>query len=518
MSCSHLIETYTNSKYIFRGPNRFRQSYECGKCSSCVSKHRTDWRVRAYYEILGCLKKNVGAFVLFDTLTYSDDHIKRYSDIFPDMSIPVLLDKPCFSRDDVQKFFKRLRINLYRAGYRFRSVDLRYILTSEYGSSEKTRGFLNTHRPHYHILFFVSFPINPVEFSRFVSRSWYLGKTDGVRPYDDCSFCPVKKFCRGTCIYQSVQYVLNERLVNTNTSGNCLKAVNYVTKYISKDLYIGNQLQNNVDLLFRYLYPDYLEDVFLYRKYRKFCGQVLPFHLQSLGFGMSLLDSEEKDFIIETNKVRLPTGKANIVACVSLPRYYQRKLYYNYKKIDGRVVWSLSKFGIETKLRQLDNNISSFMREYRAFDKYISSSRLYDLALYKLVYRGTLTDYQSLFLPYKTYYRRLLSSHELEVERPLYYNFNTKRDKLTVGAFLSTSYSVTSDGEILFKGKQLHKEFIPYDGYLVVNDRVCSYWYGFDRKILAFNRWRRGVALSRDVVQTIFDSNVDYYKQLGLLT
>ena len=74
------------------------------------------------------------SFILFDTLTYSDEYIKCYSDIFPDLQIPEMLDKTSFSRDDVQKFFKRLRINLKRDGYIFKSDGLRYILTSEYGN------------------------------------------------------------------------------------------------------------------------------------------------------------------------------------------------------------------------------------------------------------------------------------------------------------------------------------------------------------------------------------------------
>lgn len=150
MSCSNVINAYTNAKSLYYGVNRFKMQYTCGKCAGCLSKKRTDWRVRAYYEALGCLR--AGGYVLFDTLTMADDHIKRYSDIFPDMDIPQLLDRHCFSRKDVKDFFKRLRVNLTRAGYDVKDT-LRYILTSEYGASETTRGFVNTHRPHYHVLF-----------------------------------------------------------------------------------------------------------------------------------------------------------------------------------------------------------------------------------------------------------------------------------------------------------------------------------------------------------------------------
>lgn len=516
MSCSHLIDSFTNAKYLYRGVSRFRQTFVCGECATCIKKQRTDWRVRSYYEAQNCLKDKRN-FVLFDTLTYCDDHIKTYLDIFPQMDIPDFLNKSCFSREDVQKFFKRLRISLKRAGYRFASKELRYILSSEYGSDEVVNGFQRTHRPHYHILFFVSFSISPLEFSRFVSRAWYLGKTDGVRPYEDCAECPLKKYCQGKCLYQTSDYVLNERLVRNGSVKNVIKCVNYVTKYVSKDMYLSANLARDVETLWRLVYPGYQDDVLLYRQYVRFRSQVLPFHLQSQGFGLSLLaDADEREYLIRTNQVHLPTGDRSVVVSVALPRYYQRKLYYDYEKVDGRVHWFLTDCGVDAKLRQLDDKIKSFIHDYRAYDDKISDSKLFDLALYKLVYRGTLTDYQSLMLPYRQYYRRMIQRHPVD-ETPLYYNYNTKRDKMTIGSFLSTRYVITEDGEIIYKGKQLHKEFLPYDGYVVVNDKVCSYWYGFDRKLVAYDRWRKSIAVSNDVMQYQKDVDVDYYKQLGLL-
>ena len=149
MPCSHPIVSYTNAKYLYRGVNRWRNMFSCGKCDACNRKNRAEWRLRTYFEAQRCLNEN--GFVLFDTLTYCDDAIKRYSDVFPEMDIPVSFDYFSFSRDDVQKFFKRLRTNLKRNGY---DVDkrLKYILSSEYGSSEQTEGFKNTHRPHNHVV------------------------------------------------------------------------------------------------------------------------------------------------------------------------------------------------------------------------------------------------------------------------------------------------------------------------------------------------------------------------------
>lgn len=517
MSCSSPIYTYTNAKYLYRGVSRFSQVYACGKCSGCISRHRSDWRVRSYYEAKDCLNSSQHSFCLFDTLTYSDDYIRKYSYVFPELEISSDLDHACFSRYDVQTFFKRLRVNLSRAGYFPEDGALRYILTCEYGSAEKTRGFMNTHRPHYHILFFVRMPISPVDFSRFVSQSWFEGKTDGVRPYDDCSKCPVRKFCNGYCIYQSKDYVLRERVISNDSKFNTMKCVNYVTKYISKDMYITKKLEDKVRDFFDVRFPDYETNLETRRFYRKFCSQVLPFHLQSLGFGASVLDDpKERDFIIRENKIHLPTSDSSVVASVAVPRYFDRKLFYDYKKVDGRVVWSLSDFGIRTKQAHLEHRIRQFMSEFRAYDPKFPSKRLYDLALYRCVYKGTLSDYYSLSLPYWVYYLKTIRPHAAD-ERPLYYNRGTIQDKLTVGKFISSSYKVTSDGEIIYNGKQLHKEFIPYDGYYLVNDKLKRSWYGFDKILARFNKWRCDIVAVKDVIQMNDDFQLDRYKQFGMV-
>lgn len=512
MPCSHPIVSYTNAKYLYRGVNRWRNMFSCGKCEACNRKNRAEWRLRTYYEAQRCLHEK--GFVLFDTLTYCDDAIKKYSDVFPEMDIPFSFDYFSFSRDDVQKFFKRLRTNLKRHGY---DVDknMKYILSSEYGSSEQTDGFKNTHRPHYHLLFFVNFDIEPIDFSRIVSRSWICGKTDGVRPSDDCSQCPVKKFCKGRCIYQSPQYVMQERLIKVDSTQNCMKCVNYVTKYISKDLYNYEKLSQRVDDLFYSIMPGFNDDYEQLKLYRRFCRQVLPFHLQSQNFGLYALNVCDKQLLENYNKITFPSGEIGIYTTIPLPRYLERKLYYNFVKIDGRVHWYLKNDGINAKLRFLQNRINAFIADYRMFDNRISDDRLSDLALYACVYRGTLARYSDLLLPYKDYYRRLLMDNS-ECE-PLFMNNNTEKDKFGLGKFLSSSYYVTPDGEIIYKGKQLHKEFNPPDGMVVVNDRFCDFWQGFDKRLELYYRWQRMVGNSNDLVSRHDAQIEDVYKQLGLL-
>lgn len=511
MSCSHYITSYTNSKYLYNGVNRWRNQFSCGRCDSCNSKNRAEWRLRTYYEAQRCL--NAGGYILFDTLTYCDDYIRKYSDIFSDLEIPPELDKYAFSRRDVQLFFKRLRTNLKRAGYPTHCGNLKYILSSEYGTSEKTRGFINTHRPHYHFLLFVDFDIDPVLLSRLVAQSWSLGKTDGVKPYDDCSNCFLKKYCRGRCLYQSSSYVLNERVISRNNQANCMKCVNYVSKYISKDLYTFDMLSRRVDDLFNVIMPDYRDDYSSLKFYRRFKSQVMPFHLQSQQFGVYALQACDQELLHNYNKISFLSGDKNVYTTINLPRYLERKLYYDCVKIDGRIHWVLNQSGVDAKLRLLDYRINQFVSDYRVFDKSISVDRLFDLALYACVYRGTICDPADLLLPYKEYYKRLIVS-KLD-QQPLLYNYNTEKDKYSLGRFLASGYYVDDAGEIHYKNKILHSEF-KSNSLVVVNDKTCAFWLGFDKRLALYDHWKQSSSRVSDVIQYGNEALLDRYKQYGL--
>lgn len=87
----------------------------CGKCIGCLADQSMMWSVRAYHESTEHVKN------CFLTLTYNDENLP------PDHKI---------SKEDLQKFFKRLRHK-----YKFR-----YLACGEYGET--------TRRPHYHALIF----------------------------------------------------------------------------------------------------------------------------------------------------------------------------------------------------------------------------------------------------------------------------------------------------------------------------------------------------------------------------
>lgn len=93
----------------------------CKKCIGCRMDYARGWSNRMLMELDHW--QNRGIFV---TLTYRDADLPK-SD----------LDYPTLRKDDMQRFFKRLR----KAGFSFR-----YYYCGEYGS--------RTRRPHYHVIFF----------------------------------------------------------------------------------------------------------------------------------------------------------------------------------------------------------------------------------------------------------------------------------------------------------------------------------------------------------------------------
>lgn len=101
--------------------NAQRINVPCGKCAACVKNKQTEWITRLRHEL------SYSSSALFVTLTYDDEHLPINDCGFPSVS-----------KDDVQKFMKRLR--------KLSENNLRYYLVAEYGS----KGY----RPHYHMILF----------------------------------------------------------------------------------------------------------------------------------------------------------------------------------------------------------------------------------------------------------------------------------------------------------------------------------------------------------------------------
>lgn len=107
----------------------------CGKCYACLSNRRRSWLFRLYNEYINSV------FGVFCTLTIEDAFCDGY-----------------VHKDDLQKFFKRLR----------HICSFTYYAIGEYGTT--------TFRPHYHFCMFVKFfNGTPLELYDIICSSWYYG-------------------------------------------------------------------------------------------------------------------------------------------------------------------------------------------------------------------------------------------------------------------------------------------------------------------------------------------------------
>lgn len=100
----------------------------CGKCGKCQEARRNQWTFRNQVEH----KHSISSHWI--TLTYNDENL------------PKLDDQAVLSKDDLQRFFKRLR----KSNAQKWEHQLRYYAVGEYGTNEK--------RPHYHILLYNCHP------------------------------------------------------------------------------------------------------------------------------------------------------------------------------------------------------------------------------------------------------------------------------------------------------------------------------------------------------------------------
>ena len=193
--------------------DKFRLKVPCGHCILCKDEKRMAMWIRTYYEYLEC--KKLGGFALFVTLTYRNSTIPRLNN-----------DErfKCFSKRDCQKYIKRVRQAIAR---KYPTIDtsnsIRYLCTSEYGG--------RTHRPHYHLAFFVRCPLHRWSVRRIVADSWHLGYT---------------KF--GSRNYGFIDSV---------------GALHYVSKYICKDVYEEDYKTYESDVYLAYKHD---QDINLYHQ------------------------------------------------------------------------------------------------------------------------------------------------------------------------------------------------------------------------------------------------------------
>lgn len=184
MPCYHPIEAWNYTpdqadllgKVVldFRGPSSpqdrlkmIRQGRRlmlpCRKCVGCRLDKSREWANRILLEQL------YHQDTWFLTLTYDDQHLPPAYPVDPATG-EILSVHATLVKDDLQKFFKRLRKNSHQ--------QVRYYAAGEYGSQ--------TYRPHYHVIVFGlhlddlqvirhNFGGDPYYTSEFISKCWPFG-------------------------------------------------------------------------------------------------------------------------------------------------------------------------------------------------------------------------------------------------------------------------------------------------------------------------------------------------------
>lgn len=133
------------------------QAFNCGHCVNCRINRTSEWSLRLLYE-LSCHLDDGASFI---TLTYSEENLPK------DMGL---------EKEELQKFFKRLRKNLQSKYHEF-APKITYYACGEYGTKElryKSPGAEKCHgRPHYHAIIFGLNNWND-EHREILRKSWTL--------------------------------------------------------------------------------------------------------------------------------------------------------------------------------------------------------------------------------------------------------------------------------------------------------------------------------------------------------
>lgn len=334
--CLSPITIINPTKYI--NP-KFRDSFllqvPCNHCADCQSRNSQEWMYRTYYEFSDCISQ--GGFVYFDTLTYSNEYVPRISQFGWSDSTDM-----CFNHKHITDFMKRLRISLARKY----SASCRYFLASEYGADNRF-----SHRPHYHVLFFVH-GCTWQQFSLLVAESWRFGRTDGIG-------------------YKSSYYVGSHNVIASQSDANFLRASNYVTKYVQKSCTFQKQLNKRINEALRSIankMPDsdsWLESVHASRVRQRLTRSINQFHRQSLHFGESALMSLDINELFKTGTLYAKHFKG-ILQPIGLPTYYKRKLFYELVEVDGNKIWQLTELGINYKIHRLPSLLHDLTERYNS--------------------------------------------------------------------------------------------------------------------------------------------------------
>lgn len=391
--------TIPNKKYrldLMRNPQMWIQ-VPCGKCSECRKRKANDYMARSYAQYKDTLDKF--GFSFFDTLTYNNDCVPHYKGML------------CFNTAHIRNFLKRLRIMLQRAGYDVKG-NLKYYCASEYGG--------RTHRPHYHIIFFVTIPnIDVLTFRDFVASAWHYGFIDR-------------------------RYTVHKRVING------IGACKYISEYVNKDYEFQKELTGKLAELSR-------SGVSVNKHVLR---RLKCFHRQSVGYGLGIITQNKRE-LLEQGLCEVP-DKKYVHKLIALPMYIKRKLFqhcvsnvyseydnvYKYDKAGFRHIvrkdlvrkthWEYTEYGKEWKMNRHNDTLQRLADIYeRTFANYyvwlghnvIKGENADDVYKFLSVFRETV-GWQKL-ASYCLAYRGRCLSHDCDIYEQLFEDMEMRCDSET---------------------------------------------------------------------------------------
>lgn len=477
ISCFKFNVMCTNTRYITTRTKvlssfhneRFLQPCVCGKCAECLAMKKNEWTFRIFYEWLDTLNKN--GWILFDTLTYNNESLPHLSDFVP---VSTSADHSCFNRSHISKFLSNLRRKVeVKTGS---TTGVRYFLAAEYGSDSRY-----THRPHYHVIFFVTSPISVQWFKNAVRQSWRHGFVDRLRMFG-----------------QRANYFTKD----SHGIRNTLSIAHYVGKYVQKTSFFQSAIEKRInDYLSSEFDDTQYERIFVGRDYdgyamfqlrgfehvsnfedtrRKLVREVQEFHTQSQGFGISALSEVDLLDLFRTGTLIMPDCEKHHRR-LSLPKYYERKLFEEQIEFQGYRIWQPTRLGKLWRRRKLELSARSLLDKMTVIrDQYGINSNvdLPELVRYVTYYKGRLKGHLSEIL-----------SFEDKLKLPnLIFNYSTPTDIALFGeAYITTEFNGMQS---TYYSAYLENA-IPVKWWIrqnVITEADNPRWRGFDSALSAYHR------------------------------
>lgn len=472
--CLRPISILNPTKRIHRqGGQKLQLTVCCNQCAECLNKKRDEYSFRTYWHTKDTL--NYGGYVLFDTLTYSEQYLPHLSDVL-DIKKYGVIDFSCFDLSHYKLFFKRLR-RCIETRYHVTNA-ITYLFCSEYGTDERF-----THRPHYHFLLFVKYKfIDPLWLSRTISKCWQYGRTDGI-------------------VYKPLSYVAKHIYgynlgYGDNSETYVLRAL---TQYVSKYILKSSEFQSRLNMRIKTLQDALIDE----EELKDALKRVKMFHRISQGYGIGYFDNlTERDIeALKTDECLLP-DQEKVIKTLPLPMYYIRKLYYDcVTSTTGKQVWQLNQKGIEhfadkrmlqitkfeTDINDLLTNATTEQTSY--FYSLLDGRTITDYAIYQVFYKGRLRDYTALNLT-KTATYGLVENEQIDnevfhnrINECAYSNTIDERDTYIVdddnNVYLRNRYcSVISHDYSVNRVKKLPKSiFVQLNTF---NEKSCYSFRNFD--------------------------------------